>query len=347
MKKNLLIFALAIGVPIFLILCAEGALRLFIHFRYGVPGKSYGIYQADPELGAVHRANSYNNNSVINNWGLRNVEDVSERKPAGALRVYCSGGSTTFCYNLSTQQSWPHKLQAKLREIPGRERDEVLNGGEICFAVSQEFALARRLVPRLKPDVVLLFTGVNEDLAARVLTNVERNDLDRFLREKRWGVFPTRIDQARFLKRNSALVRVLEYKVLTKIQLARAALVRNPGPSAGFPVIHPWVLENFDRTLNAYLDYLRANGCRVILIRYGDSGIEDPYLEHVVRMFRDRAVAIARERGEEVCDVASIVERHPQRKELFISTGVHVTNEGAELLADELLKCLGILPEGL
>jgi hypothetical protein len=97
--------------------------------------------------------------------------------------------------------------------VPGHEHDEVLNAGQICFSIAHEYALAKRLIPQLKPDVVILFTGFNELLAAQVIENQDHGNLDQLLAEQRWGVCAQHLDQARFWKRNSVLVRLWDYKV--------------------------------------------------------------------------------------------------------------------------------------
>ncbi len=317
----------------------ELAARLVIHLRHGVPGKSYGIYNADRELGAVHRPNSYNTNSVINNWGFRNPNDISAEKPAGALRVYCSGGSTTFCYNLRTEEAWPVLLQTKLRELSGHSRDEVLNAGEICFAVSQELVLARRFILKLKPDVVILYgTGVNEILSAGLLWQ-EGHDFDELLAKGRWGICPRNLDQARFLKRNSTLVRLYDYYFKKWFLQARARHIREQPQAPSDP--HPWVEENFRRILTEYIRFLRENGCQVIMVRFPDNG-EDSWHMRYVRRLREEAVSIARDQGASVCDIAADFENFPaeRRRGLFIETGLHVTREGARIVAEALRSFL-------
>src|SRR4030042_2132453 len=202
---------------VFLLLAAELLMRIFVHLRYGVPGRKYGIYMADKELGAVHRPNSYNTNSVMNNWGFRNINDISEQKPEGALRIYCSGGPTVFCYNLPTDKAWPTVLQSKLRKIPGHEHDEVLNAGDICFSVAHEFALAKRFVPVLKPDIEILYGQGTNELANAIVLKSEGYDLSRLVAEKKWGIVSRKLDQARFLKRNSVLVRFHDYYIRSHI----------------------------------------------------------------------------------------------------------------------------------
>jgi lysophospholipase L1-like esterase len=337
-KKVLFALVTVLGMPLALIVAAEAGARVYVHFRYGQPGKSYGIYMADDELGATQRPNSYNSNSVINNWGLRDTQDVSPDKPADSMRVYCSGGSTTYCYNLNTEDAWPSVLERKLRQVPGHEHDQVLNAGQICFSLAHEFALAKRLIPRLKPDVVVLFTGFNELMAAQIIEGQDGGNLDQLLAEGRFGVCARHLDQARFLKRNSVLVRLWDYKA-KKLFEGQATAAYREAAAAPMP-LHPWVVANFDHTLREYLAFLKAHHCRVVVLRYGDNGKENWHLVHCIRMLRDRAVAIGREQGAEVCDIVPLVDRNPHRQDLFIASGVHVTSAGAELVAEELKKTL-------
>ncbi len=305
-----------------------------------MPGKTYGIYMADAELGAVHRPHSYNSNSVMNNRGFRNIEDIPVRKGPGVSRIYCSGGSTTYCYNLRTEDAWPSLLQDGLRKIPGHEHDQVLNAGEICFSIAQEFVLAKRFIPLLHPDIVVLYgSGINEIMTANSLMADGRN-FDALLARQEWGVFSKNLDQARFLKRNSVLVRLYDYYLKKYLFESWAARYRN-NPSD--VQIHPWITWNFEQTLGAYIDYAQRQGCRVILVRYGDNGDDDWFLNYV-RQLRAKAVSIARQKGAVICDVASVVDAHPRRKELFTETGLHVTREGADLVAQALQKTILSLP---
>ena len=347
LSKKLIFTAVVIVATISCLLgIGESACRVVIHFKHGVPGKSYGIYQGDKELGATHRPNSYNSNSVLNNWGLRNTADVDPVKAAGSMRIYCSGGSTTFCYNLDTDDAWPSVLERRLRKTPGREHDQVLNAGQISFSTAHEFTLARRQIPQLKPDVVLLFAAVNEGLSAELLNMGEPGGLDRLYADKAWGVPPRNLDQARFWKRNSALVRLWDYKI--KAFSADKATAGYHDPSIvdrplDHPSQHPYVMENLDKTLRAYIKFVRDNNATPVLIRFGDNGDEEWYFRFGLREWRERAVKIAREEGVVICDAAAVFEKHPQRRDCFISSGVHVTTLGAEVLANELEKTLSTL----
>jgi lysophospholipase L1-like esterase len=338
-RRRKLIYSLvgALGIPLALLAALELGGHLWMHFRYGVPGKSYGIYIADAELGATHRPNSYNHNSVINNRGFRNADDVPPVKPPGATRIYCSGGSTTFCYNLPTEQAWPSQLRDQLRRLPGHEKDEVWNGGQICFPVADELILARRVIPELKPDVVVVFTGINELLAAEIIAGADGESLDRLLAENRFGVAPRGLDQARFLKRHSVLVRLLDYVVKRGLEKRLTADYRAPGAKP--KPIHPWVDANFQHTFREYLAFLRAQGCKIVVVRAGDNGVESWHLDEV-RRFRDEAVAIARSEGAHVFDFAAAIEGRADRRSLFIESGVHLTETGSRLFAERLRQFL-------
>jgi lysophospholipase L1-like esterase len=339
------VLAVALPFLVLLLLLAAGEIcgRLVMYKQHGVPDKSYGLYQSDPELGATHAPHRYNSNTILNNWGFRNREDVAAFKPSGVMRVYCSGGSTTFCYNLDTDHAWPSVLQDKLRAVPGHEHDEVLNAGQICWSLCHEFVLAKRLLPQLKPDYVILFTGVNEGMSAEQFARKDPALLDRLLAEQRWGEVAKDLDQARFLKRHSALMRLWDYRLKNWFGSKLTADYHEPEikerPNS-HPSMHPYVMANLEHTLRAYLKFIRAQGATPVILRFGDNGTDAWYMRYGTRMWRDRAVEIGREEDALICDAAPAFERHPKRMDCFISSGIHVTELGADVLSDELKRIL-------
>jgi lysophospholipase L1-like esterase len=269
----------------------------------------------------------------MNNWGFRNLGDVPEEKPQGATRIYCSGGSTTFCYNLPTAQAWPTLLQNDLRAMPGHERDEVFNNGFISGGCSAEFILAKRVIPKLKPDIVIIHTGVNEALAGYALEN-QGTRLDNLLKDRKFGVAPKHL-AAGFLERNSVLYKA----VMTKAQKwgeARATRQFRDAKAAVKSEIHPWVAANFDHVLREYIAYLRSHGCRVIMVRFPDSGADYPYVKEILLPLREQAMAVARDENVEICDPTPVFEKAPNRLALFSESGVHVSEPGAQMLAEAL-----------
>lgn len=134
------------------------------------------------------------------------------------------------------------------------------------------------------------------------------------------------------------LVRLYDYLIKSIIEKRLAIKFEHSSILGRYKYPHKWIVENFENTLRAYIAFLRSNGCKVIIVRYGNNGAEGEYFNNYVRKLRDRAVSIGKDEGAIICDLASIVERHPRRKQLYINTGLHVTREGAELSADLLAK---------
>ncbi len=124
------------GFPVAGILAIEGVGYAIMH-PSTVPGKSDGLWSYDAELGAIHSLNGYNSNSETNNYGFRSKEDVFEPKPPNSIRVIAYGGSTTFCFNLETDQAWPIRLQEELRKYAGPS-PMVLNAGAIVWSIDSE-----------------------------------------------------------------------------------------------------------------------------------------------------------------------------------------------------------------
>jgi len=325
-KKSIFYLAYLILSSVALILCIEGLGRLAIHMRHGIPGKSYGLWKYDPELGAVHRPNAYNTRTSLNNYGFRNQEDVYDPKPVNSLRIIAFGGSTTFGYNLTDSETYTEKLELKLRQIPGYEKTQVLNAGSICYSAGHNFILMKRLVPLLRPDYAILYEGVNEPMNAWALRK------DGVLPDKledTYGIIGKSFDQNRWLKRNSVIVRFVDYYVKSRLPSFQ------PNAVAQSHQIHPWVLENYKYLLRHMIDFLKEQNSTPVILRYASLG--QPEQE----IFSNVSAEIAKEKGVLVCDMASrFRERDGKAKDLFSDTGVHVTPEGAEILADELFQMI-------
>ena len=344
MKKTFLFISYLIFSVLLLILCTEGLGRLVIHWRYGVPGKSYGLWQYDPELGATYRPNSYNTLTSLNNYGFRNSrEDVFESKPSNSLRIIAIGASTTFGYNLVDEDTFTWKLEQKFRKIPGLERTQVLNAGQICHSTGHNLIRIKRLVPKLKPDYVILYEGLNELLNAWVLRS-DGVSFSHLYETKTYGVLGKSYGQNHWLERNSVIARFLNYCVQNVISTVRKnEIIRKEYDAPALEAQNreikrvakePWVAENFKFLFRQMIDFLLSEGVTPIVIR--PASVNSPE----ALTFSDIALEIAREKGVPICDMRSRFERVGNMNDLFIHTGIHVTPKGAELLADELFQTI-------
>lgn len=334
-KKILFSLILVVGFPVAFILAIEGAGYAYIHFKQGVPGKSFGLWTYDEELGAIHASNAYNSNSETNNLGFRNKEDVLEPKPPGALRVIAYGGSTTFCYNLETDRAWPIRLQENLRKR-GNPKSQVLNGGAIMWSIGHELARAKRDLPKLKPDIVIIYSGINED-ANEQLLKAEDISLERALKEGKHGLFSRHLDQSRWLKRNSVIIRYLEYTGIANWLFGPGHAVFDTGPVVGVlpadPKINPVVAENFDRTVREFIELIRKNGAKPLYVVVG--GLPEVGRNERLLGYSRRGAEVARSMGVLVIDSNDVVAAYKGNKhDLFSDSGVHWSDLGAGLLAD-------------
>lgn len=326
--------ALLITCPLWLALLAEGGLRTFYFFRYGIPGKSYGIWRYDKDLAAAHNENSYNSNTYLNDFGFRNREDVFEPKPPGSLRAIAYGGSTTYCYNLLNDEAWPLRLQQVLRkERKGGEKDQVLNGGVILWSLGQLAVKIRRDVPRLRPDYVLLYSGVNEFSNAAMM-EAEGRSLKESVLNKKYGEFARNLDQNSWLVRNSILFKALRNYAVNPLREVRQSLWMKEARWSWPAEPEPNSLTNYLEVLHGLLDFLKANQVKVVFIEELYSGEEEK--NRLLTSYSREGAKWAGEWGAKVVSAESFRGYSGDRNRLFSESGVHLTEEGARLFAESL-----------
>ena len=343
-------FSLAGIFAVLSIVFVETAGRVFIWWTYGVPGMSYGLWEYDSELGAVHACNAYNTHTQTNNCGFRGREDVFDPKPNQSLRIVCYGGSMTFCYNLPDGETWPERLHQQLRESPGHQNDQVLNGGHICWSIGHLYRRARRELAELKPDVVVLYAGVNEATNAGFL-RAAGYDLDQLQRSKELGLIAVNYDQCRATLRNSLLMRLFHYKLKSKADPAPAddAEPHGSAHSQTCRKLRPnefeemWEWNNYRVMLRKMISLIRENGATPVYVV--ECGTADAARRSNILMFSERGAELMREQGIVVCDPRPTFAEHPLNKALFYDTGVHVSAEGAELLAQQVAQTILSLPQ--
>ncbi len=329
-RRRLAFQALLLALPALVFFPAlEVGGRIYIHFEYGVPGKSYGLWRYDQVLGARHRENAYNTHTQTNDHGFRGREPVIEPRPPGALRIIAYGGSTTFCYNLADGDAWPARLEARLRR--DHPRHQVLNAGAILWSLGHAYARARQDLPLLEPDHVILYSGINEHTNAELLA-AAGTPMAALVAAGDFGRFATNLDQNRWVKRNLISVRFLDYVVSRRLRRLRPAAE----PAADYPSApDPHVLRNYLHVLGQFLDLAAENGARAVFLVQTHAG-DSPRNAYLTSYSRAGA-GLARDRGAIVVDAREIVDSHAgDPGDLFYTTGVHYSAAGARQLAELL-----------
>jgi lysophospholipase L1-like esterase len=334
--RRLVLRLILISLPLLGLVALEGVARTYFWLQYGVPGHSYGTSKYDPVMGAVPRENSYSQSAHLNDYGFRNSEPVFMPKPEGSLRMITYGGSTTFCHHLTNDQAWPIRLQALLREQrPGGDRDQVLNGGVVMWSLAHSFEKAKRDVPLLRPDAVIIYSGVNEIFNANFLA-AEGLPMRDLVARGEYGRFTTS------LAFNTPLRNVITYKfVRDRVYVRLVQWLRPPPPppppDAGI-VFDPDVMTHYLETLKRFIAYLRQQGVTPVFVKE----VYDPANPNAIQQagqlaYSAQAATMVETWGAVLVDpTRAFADPANQSRPLFQNTGVHVTTEGAELLASEI-----------
>lgn len=328
-------------VVIVLLLALEAGGRLYMHARHGVPGKRYGRWRADPVLGARLAENVYDHRWQTNDWGFRNDEDVIEPKPEGCLRIVAYGGSTTICWNLATPQAWPTQLQQRLRLATGRNCHQVLNAGDFQWSISHIYARAQMELPRLRPDFVLLYTGINETSNAWFLAS-EGKTMGERVASRGYGAFTRKLPSNRWLVQHS-----FAYKFLHKVLYMPVAgfflspekkkLTRLLGVEVGdaHPAIppDPDILANYLEVLDRLIALCRQVGAEPVFII--QAGGRPSVTLDLLTSYSRKGARLAAERGVQVVDARRVLEAYDgDSMDLFREPGMHWSARGAALLAE-------------
>jgi lysophospholipase L1-like esterase len=168
--------AIILAITAGLLALAEGATRLVLRFSTGAwphtaasrvraqQDEALRLYRRHPFLDAAPRegtrVHAFGKQAGWNTLGYRSPERPLAR-PAGALRVLCAGGSTTFdLLAASDDRTWPWRLEEKLRRR--RPRLEVWNAGFPGWtSLESLISLALRDVD-LEPALVVVYQGDND-----------------------------------------------------------------------------------------------------------------------------------------------------------------------------------------
>jgi hypothetical protein len=326
-------YTILLSLPFLGLLAVEGAGRFVIWLRSGVPGHSYGIYTWHPTLKGILRPLSYNaNGKVINGQGFQSRTDISREPPADRTRVIVYGGSTAFAYNLPTGLDWPHLLQAE-GEKAGRKL-EVLNAGDINWTVRHALERSKADIPAWRPDIVILYEGVNEEPNYHQLSQ-RGFDLPAMMDAGNYRAFSTDFPQCRWFYRHTVVGRIFAQMVEPRLDAVFGA----SWPEGYAGESRPEVTRFFIGAVATAVDEWRAQGPRVIYAIQGHlPGAERP--RQLTSYSRD-AAATARAHGALVIDTQATVNAYKgSPADLFIDSGVHWTELGSRLMAKQLFDAV-------
>jgi lysophospholipase L1-like esterase len=241
-----------------MVLCCEGALRIRAWWRYGSISSqgTRPMYVFDPVLEMnVPRAGfeikGTQMHVKINSLGFRG-DEISAVKPAGTIRIVCTGASTTFCEEASSNETtWPARLQSLLRaRYPGKSI-EVVNAGITGSALVSSLKDVRRRLLKLDPDLVILYRANND-----IVMDTRDEALKRGLVQPS---FSRRSGLMAFLAKYSLLVHLIRTNIELEFRPSKKAVI---GMLDGIP---PDMPHRFVDLLGRMHDVLNKNDVPLLL----------------------------------------------------------------------------------
>jgi len=345
-KKKTAFVIVLLMAPLVLLVGLELAGRVAINLIYGVPGKTYGIYQADPVLGHFPAPNTYNHLTSLNDWGFRNAEDVIAPKPEGAERVVVYGGSSTFCPKLTTEACWPGQLEKRMRKGDGNASHQVLNGGVVLWSLGHVLERAKREIPKLKPDKVIIYSGINE-IGNSGFLNRAGMPIDRLVAEGRYGVAAMNYPSSDWLALNSVIFKIARGVVVSGVRQIAPPKGEVPhktdaspatGTGAGssgnekvsLPPPDPAMLKNYLVVLERLIELVRRNGAEPVML------IQSSKVPNVGTAFSRIGAEMICKMGVRALDSREAVASYQGPKDELHRSSIHYSAKGAAVLADYL-----------
>jgi lysophospholipase L1-like esterase len=161
-KLSNLIFSLSIaGILFSLIVIANGLVGLSQPVKRLKKARKEGLI-FEPGIKAHYHTVEFNSVAEINSLGLRDRE-ISKDK-GDKYRIVCIGDSWTYGWGVDIENTWPGKLEVFLQS-KGIKNVEVINCGQRGRYPALYLENIKKIVPALKPDLVLLGMLQLDDLA--------------------------------------------------------------------------------------------------------------------------------------------------------------------------------------
>lgn len=176
------------------------------------------------------------------------------------------------------------------------------------------------------------YSGINEEINSKLLRG-QGKELQSILDQGKVGAFATNLDQSRWLKRNSLIVRIFDYNFRTYLRRWSFANGKNGGePESVSEEVDPVVLEHYLLTLRAFLDLIEQVGARPVFViqAHGYNNVLNKRITKYSRL----AAPVVRDAGAITIDAQEVVDSYSgDPMDLFYHTGVHWSSVGAIRLA--------------
>lgn len=249
-------------------------------------------------------------------------------------RIFTVGESSVFGYGLNDDETWPHRLEGRLRERLGDPSLVVVNAGNNGHTSLQTmFRFYTKVVPQ-KPTHVIAYVGPNDVYASEPGALLITKDIlySRSIVEY-WA--------AEAAGKNP-YVRSLLFYGLQRALPALSPVARREIPAVTQPVIYGQaqaddIAARYAQNIRMLCRMARADGIEPIVVTYmHDLPAAVPFPPLALRTMNARLRAFAAEDGIRLVDVEAALGRLPERARYFFDDHYHPSRDGAELIAATL-----------
>jgi lysophospholipase L1-like esterase len=154
---------LLLGGLVVVIAAAEMGIRLLQTRKYGTAATVEQHYVVDRRIDLrVPVANLRSGRIETNSLGFRGPE-LRVPKPPGTVRIAFLGASTTWCAEVSGNDTvWTHLVAEDLRRAFPRADVDYVNGGVPGYVVKSSLKNLEHRIAPLQPDIVVIYHATND-----------------------------------------------------------------------------------------------------------------------------------------------------------------------------------------
>ena len=168
-KKRLVLILFGVATALAFIAAVDAGCRIYLKrfdpdpvfyhglMTYDFPTLDYGLR---PDNEVTHKSFGRDVSMKINAQGFRHPEDMKTAKPPGLIRVFVLGGSAAFGLYATQNEMFSGLLDSYLKQEA--VNIEVVNAAVPGYMTRQEYQMLKHRVMQFRPDIVILFNGLND-----------------------------------------------------------------------------------------------------------------------------------------------------------------------------------------
>jgi len=299
----------------------------------------------------------YPNNLPVANTGPKYFrgKDFNAKKKEGDFRIFCLGGSTTYCLG-KIEDSYPYRLEEYLNKYLKEKikgHIEVINAGDISWTSMEILIEAAVRCLQYQPDMFIYYESINDVSPAFIIKEQGMEFSEEYLHFRRAHITPIKplpFDRLPAWLDYSAFYTLIRYRILSKTPYMGI----NPGLEQYKPVFtkeNYMGLSVFRRNLRSIAGIATAHKIPLVIVSqfYAEKKVWQVWNSPVVTEAIKEAYTIQKETASEFKDWVYYVDILPEMEEYKgeLIDAVHLTPKGYDRLSEKMAVKLTPIIEGL